>query len=119
MATKLKKQNQAKIGVSFAQSNEGSIPEWKKKIKCHNCRKFGHFKNKYPELKKDYANFNYTNSVFNGIENQDNKEDYLDAMQYWILLDNQSTTDIFVMKIFLRTPMRLKTLHRLSTTKER
>ena len=69
--------------------------QWKKKNKYHNCGKTGHFKYKCPELKKDYANFNYTDSVFNGIKNQDPKEDYLDAMQYWILLDNQSTTDIF------------------------
>ena len=45
MTTKVKMQNQAKIGVSFAQLNEASIPEWKKEIKCHNCGKFGHFKN--------------------------------------------------------------------------
>ena len=53
-------------GVSFAQSGAKgkNIPEWKKKIKCHNYGEMGHFMRECPKnVQKNSINVNYEEIV--------------------------------------------------------
>ena len=106
-----------RTGVSFAQRGKGKQNNNKKgidkdlaNIECYHCHKKGHYANKCPDKKDDknsvttntnVAGKNSTSKCHLNMEVQDMKfcfhsnnenENY---MKSWILLDNQSTTDIF------------------------
>ena len=100
LATKAKRVKPSRYEATFFQQDQDKkeIPEWKKKIQCHYCKEFGHFKNECKKWKKkqnETTNFNYSEASFNSFADDESEEDLEDGMRHWILLDNQSTTDIF------------------------
>ena len=48
LASKAKRVQQTRSNVAFVQTGKGNgknNPEWKKKIQCYKCKKYGHFVN--------------------------------------------------------------------------
>ena len=124
--------------VSFAQKGKQQDNAWHKDAICHLCKKKGHIKPNCPNKKKpndeETGKNNLTIGIHEGSENGDNtvsEGNYsfltgvslqgsninkrYNGMKNWILLDNQSTVDVFcnsklLKKIWVNTtPMHIDT----------